>query len=381
MKVKAMKVVFIITGLFTGGAEMVLFRILQGINRKQFSPHVISLSGKGDFGPRIEELNIPVTTMHMRPGRPNFSGFLRLVAVLRNLKPDVVQSIMYHANLLGGLATFLAGIRKLVWGIRSNRPSTYSTILIAKISSLLSYFLPQTIIVCAESAWNTHKKMGYSHHKMIVIHNGVDLDYFHPNKSSRLELLSYLGLPNNAMLVGCVSRFHPKDKNNIAFLLNAVNPVLEHNALAHFVLLGGGITKENLALQGAMNKLPSDKVHLLGRRNDIARIMPAFDVLASPSNTEAFPNVLIEAMACAVPCVVTAAGDSASIVSDTGRIVKIGDMKGLAKHIIDVLALPESRRLELGRRARKRVIDYYSIENMVQQHEQLYTDIYSSSRG
>jgi glycosyltransferase involved in cell wall biosynthesis len=103
------------------------------------------------------------------------------------------------------------------------------------------------------------------------------------------------------------------------------------------------------------------------------RIMAALDVLASASSFgEAFPNVLGEAMACGVPCVVTDVGDSGEIVGDAGHVVGIGEMTDLAEKLLMVLRLPEVARAALGRRARTRVAENYEIGCVVRRYERFY---------
>jgi glycosyltransferase involved in cell wall biosynthesis len=132
---------------------------------------------------------------------------------------------------------------------------------------------------------------------------------------------------------------------------------------AHFVLAGGGVDGANLELTRAISYAGlAGRFHLLGRRDDMPRLITALDVLAASSSYgEAFPNVLGEAMACAVPCAATEVGDSAYIVGDTGRIAASGDMDGLSRAIIELLSAPEAQRLALGQRARARVAELFEI--------------------
>ena len=118
-----MRVALIITGLSTGGAETMLHKLLQNMDRSRFEPVVISLISKGEIGPRIEALGIPVHAMGMNPRLPNPLVLWRLARLLRQLRPDVVHTWMYHADLIGGLAARLAGCRKVVWGIHHSNLS------------------------------------------------------------------------------------------------------------------------------------------------------------------------------------------------------------------------------------------------------------------
>ena len=172
-------------------------------------------------------------------------------------------------------------------------------------------------------------------------------------------------------MVGMIARDDPQ-KNHSGFI-TAASQVIRGVPDAHFLLAGSGIDTRNDSLMRAIAKSNfEDRFHLLGKRDDIPTLMAALDVFAfSSSWGEAFPNVLGEAMACGVPCVVTDVGDSAEIVGDTGRVVEPGNMEGLARHIIVLLKQPEMR-FDLGRKARRRVREFYEIGDVSRQYARYY---------
>lgn len=371
-----MNVTFIITNLATGGAEMMLHKLLQNIDRSRFQPTVISLMGKGEIGPRIEALGIPVHALGMHRDTPNPLALLRLARLLRRLQPDVVHTWMYHADLLGGLAARLAGCRRVAWCLRhSNLSPTEnkrSTLAVVRLCAWLSGWLPVQIVSCSVRARQVHAAVGYADDKIHVIPNGFDLGRFAPDAAARASVRAELGLPPDAPLVGVVARYDVQ-KNHPGFV-QAAAQVLQQLPQVHFALAGTGVDAGNAALQAAIAAHPglAEHMHLLGRRDDVPRLMAAFDVLASPSHGEAFPNVLGEAMACGVPCVVTAAGDSAEIVGSTGRVVAVGDMAGLAHELVAVLRLSVDERAALGRLARERVQIEYEIGHVTRLYEAVY---------
>jgi glycosyltransferase involved in cell wall biosynthesis len=114
---------------------------------------------------------------------------------------------------------------------------------------------------------------------------------------------------------------------------------------------------------------------LLGRREDMPAVMSSLDVLASSSVVEGFPNVLGEAMSCAVPCVATDAGDSRIIIGNTGIVVPIGDASSLAAGILQIVRMGTAERTALGQRARQRIIDDFSLARAVQSYERLYDEL------
>lgn len=371
-----MKIAFIITGLSTGGAEMMLHKLLQNIDRNRFEPRVISLISLGEIGPRIESLGIPVFALGMRRSIPNPWLIVRLALLLRQLQPDVVHTWMYHADLLGGIAAKLAGCKRLIWGIRhsnlSKTENKRSTLAVVGLCAGISHWLPNQILSCSIRAKEVHAIAGYADEKIHIIPNGFDLTCFTPDEAARVSVRAELGLSADTQLIGLVARFDPQ-KNHLGFVQAAAS-VLAQLPQVHFVLAGSGVDGSNVSLQTAMDAHAGLKehMHLLGRRDDIPRLMAAVDVLASPSHGEAFPNVLGEAMACGVPCVVTDAGDSAEIVGTSGRVVPVGDMAGLAKQLLQVLSLSSVERVTLGQQARARVQSEYEISRVAGQYQAFY---------
>ncbi len=368
----------IITGLSTGGAETMLLKLLQGLDRTHFTPEVISLTTLGEVGPRLQALGIPVTALGMRPGRPDARRFWTLVQHLRRSAPDVVHTWMYHADLLGGLAARMAGVRALAWGVHHSNLAPElnkrATLVVVKACAWLSRWVPRAILTCSERSRSVHVAAGYSAHKMVLITNGFDLTRFVPDAAARSSIRAELGLEPDTPLVGVVARDDPQ-KNHLGFV-QAAAAVCAAMPQCHFVLAGQGIDLAHAGLGRAIEQAGLQQhVHLLGRRDDVPRLMAALDVLASPSHGEAFPNVLGEAMACAVPCVVTDVGDSADIVGDTGRVVAAGDMGNMARELLAVLQLPVEQRRAMGASARARVQERYELGDVTRRYEDFYSEL------
>jgi glycosyltransferase involved in cell wall biosynthesis len=378
-----MRIVFIITGLSTGGAEMMLLKELERLDRQRFTPHVISLTTLGELAPRIAALGIPVEALGMKPGLPSPLGFVRLVQLLKHLKPDVVHTWMYHADLLGGLAARLAGVSAVGWCIRNSNldrdKTRFSTRAVVGLCASISKWVPSRILSCSEKARQIHVARGYAAEKMVVVPNGFDLARFKPDINARRRVRAELGITDQTPLVGLIGRFDPQ-KNHAGFF-EAAGMLHRRMPQVHFVLAGQGIDMSNAALMQAITQEGVlANTHLLGLRNDMPGLMAALDVLASSSYGEAFPNVLGEAMACGVPCAVTDVGDSAYIVGDTGRVVASGDMTGLAAALEELLALAPSEKAALGERARARVAAHFEIGKVVQQYEDFYEALLANER-
>ena len=151
---------------------------------------------------------------------------------------------------------------------------------------------------------------------------------------------------------------------------------------ARFVLCGNGIEWENAELVSWIKAAGIGSVsHLLGRRDDIPRIMATLDIAVSSSIGEGFSNVIGEAMACGVPCVVTDVGDSAMIVGDTGRVVPRRDPKALAKACEQLLEMEPERRTELGSLARDRILTNFRLPNIIRRYEQFYEGLAADVRN
>lgn len=372
LRVPDVKVMFVITGLATGGAEMMLCKLLQHSDLHR-NACVVALGGDGELGQRIRELGVAVITLNMRPGFPSPVAFWKLFWLMRRFRPNVVSTWMYHADLIGGLAAALAGV-PVVWGLRNStldaRKSKLTTRAVVRVCALLSRVVPHSIISCSSQARDVHAHIGYRRSLIRVIPNGFDLGRFAPSEESRVSVRAELGIGTNAPLVGIVARVDPQ--KNLEGFVDAAGRVSRAQASVHFVMVGAGLSIENRSLVEHVNRLGlTGRMHLLGRRDDIPRLMASFDVLVSASSFgEAFPNVLGEAMACGVPCVATNVGDSAFIIGDTGIVIERDDMAGLAAGVLDILTLPTDERVALGERGRHRVESLFNIEARARDYDQ-----------
>ena len=367
------KVVHIITGLNDGGAEGVLTRLC--LHSKQAQHVVISLMDEGKYGPVLARSGMTVHCLGMNPGKPSIVRLFRLVRLIRAEQPDVVQTWMYHADLLGGIAARLAGVRHVFWGIRHSTlekgRSKGSTIMIARLCALLSSWVPDQIICCANKASEVHSDMGYSARKLRVIPNGYDLSRFRPDAAAGAKLRAELGLGPNDFIIGNVGRFDPlKDHSN---LLQALAQVAKCKIPFRCLLIGKGLSPGNTALVEQITELGlQDSVLLVGQRSDIPAVMNALDLHVLSSLSEGFPNVLAEAMACGTPCVSTDVGNALEIVGDQETCCPACDSKALADVIIKLSReWQDSPSAWLARKdtCTQRIEERFSIEAMVEAYE------------
>jgi glycosyltransferase involved in cell wall biosynthesis len=378
----SLKILHVITGLFTGGAEMMLAKLLARLPAGQTRHTVVSLTGSGPLAARIAALGIPVINLGMNKGRlakgpALIAGFLRLRRLIRQEKPDIVQAWMYHANLFAGLAAAsMPGARPVIWGIRQSdldpQVSKPATIRIAKLGGRLSRRLSDKILCCSEVARVVHERIGYDPARMVVIPNGFDLNEFKPDPAARESLRREIGVPLDAPLIGLIARFDAQ-KDHRSFLA-AAGQVRKAVPNAHFLLCGTDADPANREIASWIDDFDlGASCRLLGARSDIPAVTAALDVAVSSSAFgEGFPNVLGEAMAAGVPCVATDVGDSRMIVGDTGRIVPPKAPDALADAIIALLRLPADERRALGAAARQRIADEFEIGAIAARYLALY---------
>jgi glycosyltransferase involved in cell wall biosynthesis len=372
--------VHVITGpLGTGGAEMMLHALIQASDPERTWHEVISLTELGCVADRIRELGVRTQSLGMSRTRfriPNPVKVLRLASRIRELRPHVVQTWLYHADLIGGVAARLAGGTRVFWGIHNStldpthtRRTTRWTVAACAI---LSRVVPDGVVCVSRAARDLHVSAGYDPRRFAVIPNGFDLARFRPDPAARREARTELGLAEGAMVIGLVARVDPQ-KDHRSFV-RAAALLASRRPHVRFLLCGEGASADNLELVRdlAEHRL-LERFLLLGRRSDMPRIMNALDVgTLSSAFGEAFPLAIGEAMACGVPCAVTDLGDSAYLVGDTGRVVPPRDPEALARAweaLAD--AGPEGRRA-LGRAARDRVAARFSLPQVADAYARLY---------
>lgn len=374
-RAQPVRILHIINDLSIGGAEMMLFRLLSQNSRQRFDPVVISLMDRGSLRARIEGLGIPVYTARMKPGLPTPSGIWRLIRLVRQIKPDLIQGWLYHGSLAAQIAGL--GLGKKVPVLWSIHCSIYSlsfekklTAAVVRFCALLSR-LASNIIFVSHTSRSQHEALGYRIEHSCVVPNGIDTNLFAADAEARVSVRTELGLPRSALLVGVIGRFHQmKDHANF---LNAAGRITKRPD-THFLLAGRDVDPENCALTDLIRKLGLvERTHLLGERADIARLVAALDIFClSSSHGESFPIIVGEAMSSEIPCVVTDVGDVAWMVSETGYVVPPRDPVALAAACEAFLNLGPQGRGALGQAARTRVVDLFSLSSIVAKYEELY---------
>jgi glycosyltransferase involved in cell wall biosynthesis len=364
------------TGLATGGAERMLVKLASHLHGRSCDFSVVSLLDAGTQGSLLRDMGVPVEALRIRrplalPALP-----LRLRRCVRRFRPDVIQGWMYHGNLAATLARRLAGSHaRLFWGIRQTfygmaheRPLTR---LVIRANATLSA-TPEHIVYNSSLSRAQHAAAGFKDGRGIVIPNGFDTELFRPDPTARAAARSGLGIPERAEVVGLVARDHPmKDHANF---LAAAGRVAQERPEVFFVLAGAGVDPSNARIETLVAQAGlQGRARLLGEVADVQQLYPAFDVAVLASAWgEAFPNVLGEALACAVPCVSTDVGDAAAVVGEAGRIVPPADSERLSAAIVDALNLGAEARRALGEAGRQRVERLYSLAAIADRYRALY---------
>lgn len=369
------RVLHVITGLFTGGAEAMLAKLAGAMDPAEFPAHVVSLLAPGPLEPVVRATGTPVTCLGLSRGAANPAALFTLVGIMRDFRPDVVQTWLYHADLIGLLAARAAGRGKVVWNLRcSNMDFSHSgrlTRLVVGANARLSRFTA-AVVANSSIAVDVHRDLGYVPPRFEVIPNGFDLERFAPDPEASPALRAELDIPAEAPLLGMVARFDPQ--KDFTTLLHAFSELLAERPGAHLVLCGDGVDDDNADLRFLVESLGvRSNVRLLGPRRDVPRIAAALDLgLLSSAYGEGFPNVVGETMACGVPCVVTDTGDCAAVAGEAGVVVPPRDPRALAHGALRILALPEPERAALGDAARRRIRERYSLAAVAARYGELY---------
>lgn len=368
-----MKILHIITGLNDGGAEGALFRLCK--NDISNSHFVVSLLSGGKYELKLNAINISTYSLNLN----NPLGVLKCIyiykKILDEVKPNIIQTWLYHADFFGGVFSFIFGYKRIFWNIRncntSKKALKFSTRVIVFINSIISNVIPRRIISVSQNATLHHIKIGFNANKFINIPNGYEFNESFTLPADLVELKK-----QSSFLIGMVARYDPqKDHEN---LLRSLFILKKNNIHFKCLLVGTGMDYENVKLVNLIQALNlSDSVKLLGRRDDIASVMQVLDLHILSSLGEAFPNVLVEAMSNKTICISTDVGDASLIINGNGWLVESECPDKLAAAILAAndLFLNKKQDWELLRlKAKESVIDRFSIQNMVNRYTEIWNE-------
>lgn len=362
------KIIHIITGLGSGGAEHMLYKLLKYSDREEFYHEVISLLDDGIYGKKIEDLDIKVYCLNL-----NKKNVLSSILKARKIskKFDIVDTWLYHADIFGFLISKVLLRKKLIWNIRHSNldkdANKSMTLKIVKINSISSKYV-DLITYNSNKALENHIKFGYVDENSIVIPNGFELDRFRFSLDDRLRVREELGLIKEDKVIITVGRWDIQ--KDYYTLLKALNELKKHSTKFKMIMVGTNLDYTNNELVELIDTYNlKDNMILLGRQNDIPALLSAADIYVSSSLGESFSNAIGEAMACELPCVVTDVGDSKLMVGDTGKVVQAQDYVNMSKALFDYLECHNQNR---NIKARDRVIKNYDIRTIVRIFEDNY---------
>jgi glycosyltransferase involved in cell wall biosynthesis len=364
---------FLINDMTVGGAEMLLFNLIQRLDRSRFAPELGCMSKFGELG---EELAGEVPSFkHLIKHKYDLPVAFRLKRLMRDRQIDALVTVGAGDRMFWGrLAAWRAQVPVVICAIHS----TGWPDRIERLNRMLTPLTDAFVGVADAHARYLIDVERFPVDRVHVIPNGVDTDRFRPQPKDP-SFLSQFGVPASAFVVGIVAQLRPE--KNHEMLLHAAARIRERAANAHFLIVGDGQRRsvlESLASQLGLENC----VHFLGARRDIPRLLPNFDLFALCSKMEANPVSILEAQACGVPVVATRVGSIGDTVTDgvTGLLVPPEDAEALADAVSDLIT-DEQRRGQMGLAARKNVELTWSLDRMVHGYEDLIERIYAQKVG
>lgn len=372
-----MRVVHITTGLGNGGSEGMLYRICREHNKiLNQEIHVINLSDNDWYESRLKKIGIKIHKVYFKKNILDIFQLILLAKLLVKLKPNIIQTWMYHANFIGGILGYCFTKAKIFWNIRHTRVSfQYSklnTILIVNLSSFISLIIPKKIIYCSLESKKVHEDKNYDKKKGVFIPNGYD-DTFFPSKFARKTFRKKYKLKKNNFVIGLAARYH-KEKN-FKNLINAFNLFSRNNNKVLLFLKGKNVSIKNSSLKENLSVISKKKFKLINNSKNILDFMNGIDLFVLPSFSESFPNVLAEAMLCETPCISTNVGAARDILYNSDdSIVPIDNSFILNKAIEKkYLIFKKKKRWNLiKKKSRKKIINNYNIKDISSKYLKLW---------
>lgn len=367
------RVLHIINDLERGGAETALCRLVtHPITRQWLDSTVVCLKGEGPLAAPMREAGIEVHVMDMHSPLNLPLALWRLYRTIGAAAPDVVQTWLYHSDLLGGLLSRLRRV-PVVWGVRTTNlgaGNARTTRIVRWLCARLSGRVPAAIVYAADAARQSHERVGYRAQSSHVIRNGVQILEPDMRATHRVATRRQLGISDDELLIGWVGRNNP-DKDVPTFL-EALALVLVRHPKVRAAMIGRGLNPDQeAAFAGVLGHHCASRLLLMGEQSQVHSCYPAFDVFVLSSRTEAFPNVLAEAMAAGVPCVSTDVGDARWVLGDGGLIVPTANPQAMALALHELISRPALREAQ-GRQGQERAVAVHSMEAWVNAFVALY---------
>lgn len=360
----ATTIAFCITELDPGGAERAFVRLVKGLDRREWDPHVLTLRDRGSLADELREAGIPVQSLGLHRSSQAWSGLRRLTAALRTIRPQILQTWLYHANILGRIAAWRAGVPHVVAGIRVAEQRSRWRLRIDRWTAGL---VDRHVCVSQDVATFMHQAAGIRGDRIEVIPNGVDYErYAHAPPAD----LSSFGIPPLSPTVIFAGRLDPQ-KDPFLFL-EAARQVSQVDLQTHFIIAGEGPLRGEIE-QWIHHHDLSTRIHLAGWSDNLDGILRSSACFVLSSRWEGMANVLLEAMAAGTPVVTTDVEGVRELVTNgaTGRIVVAAEPLAVSQAILGVLRDPAAAAL-CASKAQALVRERHTWMSFVTSHEHLY---------
>ncbi|MEI6286993.1 MAG: glycosyltransferase [Bacillota bacterium] len=373
---KKIKVVHVISGTHIGGAERMLQKIVRYTDKSCFDVEIISLNGMGVIGRELVADGIAVHAFSLN-SKHFFSSLIAIARLLRKLQPDIVQTWMYHGDFFGGVLAKICTKAKIIWGVRvalhGKQLERRSTWALALLNALLSYFVPDVIISNSLDGRDTHIRFGYAKNKFILLPNGFETERFKFNSAKREEVRAQWQVNDQEFVIGMAGRYAAQ--KDWSTFLKLINELRKKNLQVKAIICGLDIDDENRDLIENIDKLDNkDSVILLGPLTNMIDYYCGLDLFVLTSLFEGFPNVVGEALAIGIPCVVTDAGDCRELVDDR-YVAPCGEVSTLGVMCQMIIDMDKYRLAEHKEKLAKSLREKYDIKNIVIRQQDIYVNL------
>ncbi len=362
-------VVLLTTNLARGGAETQVALLAVALRERGWAVHVVSLLEPCAFQAELATAGVELHSLGMKPGRPDPRGAARLAAILRQVRPAVLHSHLFHANLLGRLARLVFPIPRVISTLHSLAESSRQSPDVwwrDRMYRMTDSLADCTVAVCRAVAERHTAAGAVRREKLRVAPNGVDTGRFRPDEARRAVTRKAMGAAGEFVWLAAGRLMWKKD---YPALLRAA----ARQPGCALWIAGTGPLEEELQ---AMARELGVQARFLGAREDLPELMNAADGLVLSSVVEGLPMVLLEAAASGLPSVATDVGGAGEVVvdSETGFLTPCGDAEALARAMARLAALPEEARRDMGRAARAVVMERFDLRVVTSQWERLYRE-------
>ena len=360
-----MKIVFLARTLNQGGAQRQLVALARGLKERHHSVHVIVFYANGFFENELSTSGIDVRVLNRR-GRWNVMSLWRqMVRIVRELNPDILHGYLETPNVCAALLRRSIPQAKVVFGIRASAIDYKQYDFVIRVMNWMEARASRhadLIIANSHAGAADAIRVGFPSDKVIVIANGIDTERFAPDVEAGKKLRQQWKIKDDESLIGVVGRLDPK-KDHATFLRAAAK--LKQPKIKFACI---GIGEPIFELQQLTESLNlQDRLQWIAPQSVMSDVYNALDVIClSSSFGEGFPNVVGEAMACGVPCVVTNSGDAALVVGELGEVVAAGDDESMAAAINKSL---NQNRQTISIKLRQRIIENFSLQELITKTE------------